>query len=92
MRASPAGGSGVTWAVSLVARERVIGYRRTRGSAKLTRFCIASGDSVAGVSGGVGGNSKAGGVSVGEAGGVVAGVSGGVSGKSKFSLFSTTWL
>ena len=78
MRAGPAGGSGVTWAVSLIARERVIGYRRTRGSAKLTRFCIAGGSSVAG------------GISVGEAGGVVAGVSGGVSGKSKFSLFSTT--
>jgi hypothetical protein len=33
VRAGPAGGLGVTWAVSLIARERVIGYRRTRGLA-----------------------------------------------------------
>ena len=51
--------------MSLIAREQVIGYRRTRGSAKLTRFGVPGGVGVgeidrvvAGVSGSVGGNSK----------------------------------
>jgi hypothetical protein len=60
VRAGLAGRLEVTWAVSLIAQEQVIRYRRARGSAKLTRLCIVGGDSVR----------EAGGVVVGVLGGV----------------------